>query len=375
MLSLLAIAAFAGATVAQTPTSSAAPNFTTEAAGPGFTPPALTSYRFTYPDLPYQVNPYDVGRGPQFGYNICNSTTEGPNSDCQTSWLNSLSDFCLWSSPTPDNEVADFEAEAVAWCTQPTHGARLIPSGAITGVQFIRTPGYVQVTGHITLADININPNDDGGELDPHGDDEQGNPLGGLVFSNGFTDQTGIVQVIEWHNFMDGPIFCFKACDPSGPNAAELCQHTLDRIGCAYNAPAAYQDGVFESCLGDNQDPPGVYTGADGIVSTYSQPPESLGPIESVPYTPVIPATSSCTTYSSAQLFGGNSTSTSSTALSSSTSASTKASASGAKSSSSASSSATHSSAAGEGVKYSLGGVWTITVALLGALVGAVVIL
>lgn len=56
-------------------------------------------------------------------------------------------------------------------------------------------------------------------------------------------------------SFMGSNVFCFKACDPSGPNAPELCQHVFDRIGCAYNAPAAYVDGVFESCLGDNQDP------------------------------------------------------------------------------------------------------------------------
>lgn len=46
-----------------------------------------------------------------------------------------------------------------------------------------------------------------------------------------------------------------------------------------YNAPANYEEGVFESCLGDNQDPPGIYTGANGQVSTYQQPPESLGVI------------------------------------------------------------------------------------------------
>ena len=38
----------------------------------------------------------------------------------------------------------------------------------------------------------------------------------------------------------------------------------LDRIGCQYNAPAAYRDGVFEKCKGDDQDYPGVYTGSNG---------------------------------------------------------------------------------------------------------------
>lgn len=34
---------------------------------------------------PYQVNPYEYLRGPQTGYNICNSTTAGDNSECQVS--------------------------------------------------------------------------------------------------------------------------------------------------------------------------------------------------------------------------------------------------------------------------------------------------
>src|SRR5258706_4773384 len=49
-------------------------------------------------------------------------------------------------------------------------------------------------------------------------------------------------------SFMGGGVFCLKACDPAGPNAAKYCEHVYDRIGCKYNVPHAYQDGVFESC-------------------------------------------------------------------------------------------------------------------------------
>ena len=59
---------------------------------------------------------------------------------------------------------------------------------------------------------------------------------------------------------MGGNQFCFKACDPAGAHAADYCQHVFDRIGCAYNAPNAAQDGVFEACEGENQDFPGIYT-------------------------------------------------------------------------------------------------------------------
>jgi hypothetical protein len=67
--------------------------------------------------------------------------------------------------------------------------------------------------------------------------------------------------------------------------------------------PAAYRDGVFESCLGETQDYPGVYTGANGQVSTYQQPAESLGAITSIPYTARIPASSSCTPFTSSLIY------------------------------------------------------------------------
>ena len=43
--------------------------------------------------------------------------------------------------------------------------------------------------------------NDSGGELDPHGADLRGNPLGGLVYSNAWSGEnlTDYQQVIEWH--------------------------------------------------------------------------------------------------------------------------------------------------------------------------------
>ena len=53
-------------------------------------PLPLTEYQYPYSAIPYQVNPFPVGRGPQSGYNICNSTTEGPSSECQALIVNSL---------------------------------------------------------------------------------------------------------------------------------------------------------------------------------------------------------------------------------------------------------------------------------------------
>ena len=67
--------------------------------------------------------------------------------------------------------ISDTEGEEVAWCTKPGRGTRIIPDGALQGVQFMRTPDYVQVVGFIDQTQINMAADDGGGELDPHGAD------------------------------------------------------------------------------------------------------------------------------------------------------------------------------------------------------------
>ena len=124
--------------------------------------------------------------------------------------------------------MADEEEELVAYCTTATHGSRVITPGALTGVQFIKTPDYVEVVGYIDQTALNLQSNDSGGEEDPHGADERGNPLGSLMYSSAFGNGTNspYVQIHEWSYFVGGGVFCFKVCDPAGSRAAELCQHT-----------------------------------------------------------------------------------------------------------------------------------------------------
>ena len=105
-------------------------------------------------------------------------------------------------------------------------------------------------------------------------------------------------------SFMGGNAFCLKACDPSKPNAAQYCEHRFDRIGCAFNAPNNAQNGTFETCDAENADFPGVYT-TNGATVTYTQPPEELGPIATMPYTARVPSSSNCQTIASAALFTG----------------------------------------------------------------------
>lgn len=59
------------------------------------------------------------------------------------------------------------------------------------------------------LTTINIAQGDAGGELDPHGADGNGNPIGGLVFGNSFGSA---LQYHEWTMFVSANQFCFRAC-------------------------------------------------------------------------------------------------------------------------------------------------------------------
>ncbi|KAF9032653.1 hypothetical protein BDZ89DRAFT_984206 [Hymenopellis radicata] len=193
----------------------------------------------------------------QTGTNKC-GTASSQTSMCQNAYINSVDDFCLWAPPAPgaDAVIGNTERIEVAWCMKSGYGTRLIPDGAIQGVHFVKTPDFVQVTGVGDLTKLNIPAGDAGGELDPHGADGNGNPIGGLVFSTAFGQ---LEQVHEWTNFMSASEFCFRACDPAGSNAPGFCQHIYDEMGCAWNMPARYDAGTFESCEGDSGEPMGVY--------------------------------------------------------------------------------------------------------------------
>lgn len=221
----------------------------------------------------------------QIGTNKCGKG-HNQTSLCQNSFINSVQDFCLYGPPQPgpDSVIGNTERIEVAWCIKDGYGTRLIPDGSITGAHFVVTPDFVQVTGTGNLTGLNIPAGDTGGELDPHGADGNGNPIGGLVFSSGFGD---LQQILEWTNFMSADQFCFRACKP-GPMAATWCQHIYDVMGCAWNMPANYNAGVFEQCRGDSGQPMGVYGG-----STFHQGEPATPPPHPVP------SSSSCTTLTS----------------------------------------------------------------------------
>ena len=60
---------------------------------------------------------------------------------------------------------------------------------------------------------------------------------------------------------------------------------------------------TFEVCDSDNMEIPGIYTLPGGQTTSYAQPPESLGEIQTVPYNPVVPSSSNCQATPSSVLY------------------------------------------------------------------------
>jgi cobalamin biosynthesis Mg chelatase CobN len=112
-----------------------------------------------------------------------------------------------------------------------------------------------------------------------------------------------------FRRFIGSGMFCIKMCNPAGNNNAGYCQHTLDRIGLGYNCPSKYtvgagmQPGDFEVCDTVDMTVPGEYTDASGATQSYAQPPESAGPITTIPFQPTTVASSNCKPTASSLLF------------------------------------------------------------------------
>jgi len=209
---------------------------------------------------------------------------------------------------------------------------------------------------------MNIPAGDAGGELDPHGADGNGNPIGGLVFSSAFGS---LAQMHEWTNFMSASEFCFRACKDA-PGAPALCNHIYDTMGCEWNMPANYNAGTFEDCLGDSGDPMGVYGG-----STFQQGQAAT------PDAHPAPASSQCSTFATISNGAVASTTGTSSTSKATTTSGIKTSTTGSKSSSHSGPTATSSSAAQRGATPGANGFATIALGVSGiaALFGAVLLI
>ncbi|EPQ30967.1 uncharacterized protein PFL1_01156 [Pseudozyma flocculosa PF-1] len=198
------------------------------------------------------------------------NTPINQQSDARLVSINSVTDWCTFGPPGNDQPIGNVEGETVAYCTQPRNNARVIPDGTITGAHFVKTPLYVQIMASGDFTKIGLVAGDEGGELDPHGATEMGNPVGGNVTSNVSGKD---VFYEEWMNYISYNQVCFRICiagSDQAPTSLE-CQHTLDEMGCNWVMPGNYQDNMFETCDGDAAYPPGIYPQGDGSTSTFQQ--------------------------------------------------------------------------------------------------------
>ncbi|MBW0496454.1 hypothetical protein O181_036169 [Austropuccinia psidii MF-1] len=210
-------------------------------------------------NLPYHSEP----RGGQTGYNQC-GTKAKKDSKCQNLFIKSAEDFCIFAPPTR-MKVGDAERDCVAYCTKSGYGTRLIPPKTFQNLHYVRTPHYIQLVALGDFTKVNVEPNDQGGELDPSGADGRGNPIGGLVFG----DQGQ--QFDHWTEFLSYDEICLRACF-NGPEASRYCEHIYDEMGCRWNMPARYDVAGFYECEGDDVPlPMGEYRRPDGSIYKWHQ--------------------------------------------------------------------------------------------------------
>ena len=69
----------------------------------------------------------------------------------------------MWSTSETQDTIAESEQREIAWCTQPGHGTRVIPPGAITGLQWLYAKSYIQIVGFLDQTTVGLQANDSGG--------------------------------------------------------------------------------------------------------------------------------------------------------------------------------------------------------------------
>ncbi|KAG9016245.1 hypothetical protein FRB90_003637 [Tulasnella sp. 427] len=312
----------------------------------------------------------------QLGTNRCGTGSDS-SSLCQNLIINSIEDFCLYGPPYSNGKnasIGETERYEVSYCLKSGYGTRLFPDGTIKGAHWIQTPDYVQITGWGDFTTIGVPKTDAGGELDPHGADGNGNPIGGLVFGNSYNGT--FIQFHEWTNYMSSTEFCVRACKP-GVNARKLCQHIYDEMGCKFVMPGNYDTGYFDSCLGDTGEPMGIYG-----TSTFRQgdavtPPPHPAPASSsctrvASLTSYSPLPTGASVYSTITVVGTGSGAYTSLITSVSLPSTSTSSSSGAAG---ASATTTSSSNSGGAVKEGMNLVWAGFTVAVGTLLGAVVAL
>ena len=143
--------------------------------------------------------------------------------------LDNQFNFCLMIPPNPGDNVGATEHLSVAGCyglPSSVESYKPLPTGFIQSAHYVSTPNYVQVTGLIDGSAYNMDPNDDGGQLD--------DAPGGIRPTSNCVGYSHYLQYL-------GPkpgVFCVRCC-----KIYSDCDASRDTIGCFAGIPGEYGPG------------------------------------------------------------------------------------------------------------------------------------
>ncbi|OWZ76482.1 hypothetical protein C365_04630 [Cryptococcus neoformans Bt85] len=186
---------------------------------------------------------------------------DGEGDTPRSVYLISHTDFCLFGPPSPlpsnTSSISQINKDVVSWCTDRRHGNRVVPEGTLNGVTYVKTNSWVQVSGTGDFTKINIPAGDQGAQFDS----VENTPDGAVLYT---TDGD---QAASWVTMISSTIYCVRACSD-----AQYCPTVYDEMGCYFfTSNGIGWDGVYQDCVGDEGDPPGVYVDEGGQTVTYTQ--------------------------------------------------------------------------------------------------------
>ena len=146
--------------------------------------------------------------------------------------------FCLMIPPNPGQNVGATEHLAIAGCyglPDKVTAFKPLPTGFIQSAHYVATPNYVQVTGQMDGSTYDMDPNDEGGQLDDA-------PGGIRPTSN----CVGYAHYLQYLGPKPG-VYCVRCCK----NYSD-CDASRDTIGCFAGIPGDYGPGISSVTTGSS---------------------------------------------------------------------------------------------------------------------------
>ncbi|KAJ3212042.1 hypothetical protein HDU67_004102 [Dinochytrium kinnereticum] len=181
--------------------------------------------------------------------------------------IQSPSSFCLLLPSLPGQSIGESEGSSTSHCVENgirTDGSRGIKGSAIRSAHLVDAGKYIQITGQIDMAALQISERDGGGQYD---DASWGiEPLSSCQGYDRFLELVGNGQ------------FCIRCCKYDDPKGADFdkaapCFAGNDLAGCEADIPGNYGSGFTYN--GKTVDGPG---GGGSNPSSPSSPSSSPSP-------------------------------------------------------------------------------------------------